>query len=66
MSGRIVQFDLFANEKILQQNMEEQQFKKNITKSIRGLFARYNEMEIAILDMHKRLDRVSEETFKVQ
>jgi len=53
--GKYVQLDLFAQQKEL---------KKNVTKSVRGLFARYNDLEMAFLDMHKQIDRLNEATFR--
>ena len=64
MSLKTVQLDLFVKEKELQEVLQQEQFKKNVSKSIRGLFARYNEIEYIVLDMHRKIDRLSEEKFK--
>lgn len=61
---KTVQLDIFLKEKELQEALQQEQFKKNVSKSIRGLFARYNEIEYIILEMHRKIDRLSEETFK--
>lgn len=60
MANKIYQLDLFAKEKELAMQLEHEEFKKMVTKSFRGLFARYNEIEFAMLEMHKRIDNLSE------
>ena len=62
--GKYVQLDLFAQQKELQNKIADDEFKKNVTKSVRGLFARYNDLEMAFLDMHKQIDRLNEATFR--
>lgn len=63
MTATAVQLDLFVNEEIQREKLEQAEFKKNVTKSIRGLFARYNEIEYAILEMHKKIERLNESVY---
>ncbi len=60
MASKAVQLDFFINEDIVTKRLEEEQFKKIVTKSIRGLFARHNETEFVVLEMHKRIDQLTE------
>lgn len=55
MSTKVVQLDLFRQ--------HDDEFKKRAEKSIRGLFARYNDLEFLVLEMHKRLDKMSEDLY---
>lgn len=64
MVSKITQLDLFAQEKELQIELEKKEFEKVVTKSIRALFARFNEIEFAVLAMHKRLDNMGEAMIK--
>jgi hypothetical protein len=60
MAGKIVQLDLYTSEQEKKRVMDNEEFKKMVVKSIRGLFARYNEVEFAVLEMHKRIDQLTE------
>jgi hypothetical protein len=60
MSGKLVQLDLFRNEKAI----ADEEFKKMTAKSLRGLFARYNEIEYIILEMHKRVEKLCEDFYE--
>lgn len=62
--ANIVQLDLFINEAAQRELLEERQYKKMMEKSVRGLYARYNELEFTILEMHKRIERLNEHCFK--
>ena len=64
MSGKIIQLDMFVAEKTQLIALEQDELKKIVTKSIRGLFARYNELEYTMLEMQNRLDRISQVAFK--
>jgi hypothetical protein len=64
MAGKIVQFDMFKTEKEQAMQLEMEEFKKMVVKSFRGLFARYNEIEFAMLEMHKRIDNLSESIYE--
>jgi len=64
MAGKVIQLDIFRNAEMERQNVEQEEFKKNTVKSIRGLFARYNEMEFMFLEVHKNMQRLNEEVFK--
>ena len=66
MAGKVVQFDMFKSEKEQAMQLEMDEFKKMVVKSFRALFARYNEMEFATLEMHKRLDNLSEAIYEKQ
>lgn len=61
MSQKIYQIDMFRNDEI---QLKEEEFKKRTDKSLRGLFARYNEMEYVILEMHKKLEKLEESAYK--
>jgi hypothetical protein len=65
MSAKPIQLDLFINEKVQLQALEHEEFKKKTTNSIRGLFARYNEVEYILLELSKKLDRLVEEKVTV-
>lgn len=62
--GKFIQLDLFAQQKELQNKTADDDFKKNVTRSVRGLFARYNELEFTILDLHKKIERLNDVTFR--
>lgn len=64
VTEKVVQFDLFRNEEVMRQNIQEEEFKKNVTKSIRGLFARYNELEEMMLKTLNNIDKLNEIVFK--
>ena len=54
---KMFQLDAFRS----QQECADQEFKKRVDKSIKGLFARYNELEYAFLNMHDTLERLIQE-----
>lgn len=64
MATEVIQLDLFINEREQLAKLEEDQFKKNVAKSIRGLFARYNEVELLVIDLHRRMDRMTDIALK--
>lgn len=61
MSQKIYQIDMFRSE---EKELKEEEFKKRVDKSLRGLFARYNEMEYVILELHKKLERLEEKAYQ--
>lgn len=61
MSSKVIQLDMFLNEEAVRKSQADEDFKKIVTKSIRGLFARHNEMEFAFLELHKRIDLLTKE-----
>ena len=62
--SNIVQLDLFINEERQREMLESEDHKKMVTRSLKGLFARYNEMEFVLLQMNKKLDRLNDTVFK--
>jgi hypothetical protein len=64
VTEKVVQFDLFRNEDVIRASLQEEEFKKNVTKSIRGLFARYNELEDMMLKTLNNIDKLNEIVFK--
>ncbi len=56
MSKNIIQLDMFRE-------ASEDEFQKSTRKSIKGLFARYNELEFRQLDMQKQLEQIIEKLF---
>lgn len=64
MVTKLVQPDFFAQEKHELQSLRLEEFKGVATKSIRRLFSRCNELELLVIEMHRHLDRLTEEVFK--
>ena len=62
--AHIAQLDLFINEQRQREVEENEQHKETVKRSLKGLFARYNEMEFVLLHMNKKLDRLNDEVFK--
>ncbi|HEY5236134.1 MAG TPA: hypothetical protein VIJ14_08155 [Rhabdochlamydiaceae bacterium] len=60
----LVQLDLFRDALKQQENIELEEFKKSATKCIKGLFARHNEMEFLVFEMHKKIDKLQEEVYR--
>lgn len=63
MSGKVIQLDMFMTEVAQQKQLENEELKKVLSKSIRGLFARYNELEYVILEMHKKIERLESQAY---
>ena len=64
MTGKIFQLDLFRSEKENQHELEMKQLKSSTQRGIRALFARSNELEYVVLEMHKKIERLENEVFK--
>lgn len=62
MTTRCVQLDLFLPDEISQKKWELDEYKKKTFRSIRGLYARNNEMKIELTDLKRMLG----EMFKVE
>lgn len=60
MAGKVVQMDFFAKEKLEYQLLEFEDFKKLTEKSIRGLYARYNEIERIVLEMNANMSNLKD------
>lgn len=56
MAGKVYQLDAFRSE----QDIINKEFKDITERSIRGLFARHNETEYVVLEMHKQLRKLQE------
>ena len=65
MSQKVVQLDMFINNQLMAQNLKQAEFEKMCVRSLRSLFARYNEMEMTVMELHKKLDRLSEIQFTI-
>lgn len=63
MSGKMVQLDMFVSQSTQQKAIDDEEFKKSTRKSIKGLFARYNEMEYILLEMNKTLDKLCDNVY---
>lgn len=59
MAGKIIQMEMFESEK-------KEALKKGVDKAIRGLFARYNDLEFKLIDMDERLDMISEALMRMK
>lgn len=55
-----VQLDLFINEQNIKEKQGEEEFKRFATKSIKGLFARYNDLETRIMNMSDLIEDIFE------
>lgn len=64
MSGKVIQLDLFREEEQQRQVIAHEDFKKSTTKCIKGLFARYNDLEFLVLEMHRKLEKIQEDVYR--
>ncbi len=58
--AQVVQLDMFINEQRTREEIEYKEFKKYTERSIRGLFARYNDLEGAVLALHDCVGKLME------
>lgn len=59
MAIKEIQLDFFSGD-LERRDWEFQEFKKQATKSLRGLFARYNELESVVLSLQNKLEEMTE------
>lgn len=59
MSSKMVQLDMFINSENEEKAKEDAKFKDNTIRGIRGLFARYNELEFKMLDISEQLEKIT-------
>lgn len=57
----VVQLDMFRDSVLQNHFQDYEDFKKKSTNSLRGLFARYNEIEYLILELDKQIRVMREE-----
>jgi hypothetical protein len=50
-SHKKIQLDFFLHEERAQEKIEHEEFKKMVTKSLKGLYARYNELEFQLINL---------------
>lgn len=59
--SKVTQLDLFINEDRERERIAQDEFKKMVTRSIKGLYARYNELEAAFLALQDTIEKILEE-----
>ena len=59
--ARVIQLDLLRNEEVERERIAKEEFEKMVSRSLRGLYARYNELEACFLQERDKNEKIRED-----